>query len=198
MKKATILIPALVLLLLASAVYAHGDNSGPGRGNEARFELRVDDDDDQAQKFEIEGQRFEIAGIVSSFSGNTIVVLGQTIMIDPSMVFEFEQKGIINVGDFVKVEGIINDGRKFAREIKVLGEGQGRFKFEVQGVNIQASPSPSASPTPGVSPFPSASPTANVQVEVKANGPVDQVVAFLEQILDFLIGRPRLSIPFDR
>src|SRR3990167_4385337 len=191
MKKATILIPALVLLLLASAVYAHGDNSGPGRGNEARFELRVDDDDDQAQKF-------EIAGIVSSFSGNTIVVLGQTIMIDPSMVFEFEQKGIINVGDFVKVEGIINDGRKFAREIKVLGEGQGRFKFEVQGANIKASPSPSASPTPGVSPFPSASPTANVQVEVKANGPVDQVVAFLEQILDFLIGRPRLSIPFDR
>src|SRR3989344_1587447 len=170
MKKATILIPALVLLLLASAVYAHGDNSGPGRGNEARFELIVDDDDDQAQKFEIEGQRFEIAGIVSSFSGNTIVVLGQTIMIDPSMVFEFEQKGIINVGDFVKVEGL----------------------------NIQASPSPSASPTPGVSPFPSASPTANVQVEVKANGPVDQVVAFLEQILDFLIGRPRLSIPFDR
>lgn len=202
MKKTTILLPIFALLLLTSAVYAHGDNRGRGRGgDEARVRVEFEQGF-EVPKFEIEGQTFEITGEVTSISGNSFVVFGQTVMIDPSRVAEFEQKGILAVGNIVKVEGIIEGGTKFAREIKVLGMGAGRFKFEVRGVNTQASPqpsaspspsaspnsspSPSASPTPSGSPSPSASPASDVQVEVRARGPIDQVVAFLEQVLDFL------------
>lgn len=48
------------------------------------------------------------------------------------------------------------------------------------------SPSPEASPSPDVSPSPSASPLTNVRVNLEARGPIDQVIAFIESIINTL------------
>lgn len=51
-------------------------------------------------------------------------------------------------------------------------------------------PTPTATPsaTPTATPSATASPSANVQVEIEAQGPLSQVIAFIEQILLFLRG----------
>lgn len=115
---------------------------------------------------------FEIMGDISAIAGNNFVVSGQTIFIDPSQVKEFEQKGILQVGERVKVEGIVKNGVKFAEDINVVGTGQGRFKFETG--DKQAGVGSSAQ--------------ANSQVQIKAVGSVQQVITFLEQILSLLKG----------
>lgn len=125
-------------------------------------ELEAEDDEDE---FEIEiedadeGSEFEIAGTITSISGNTFAVGGETITIDISKVEEFEQKGILTVGNSVKVEGIIVDGQKFAQEIKVFGVGGKNLKIEIKK-------------TPA-------------EVKVEAKGPIDQVILFLKQIFGF-------------
>lgn len=169
-------------------ILAHGGNSGKQDG--AKFELKIKDQlGEDKNEAEIENeeenneevnnnkqannQRFEIKGEISSISGNTFVVLGQTITIDSTKVNEFEQKGILQVGKTVKVEGIIENNVKFAREINVIGTGQGRFRFEINAQGLSLTPSPSSTPS------------SNVRVEVKAKGPADAVVEFLKQILSF-------------
>lgn len=125
-------------------------------------ELEAEDDEDE---FEIEvedadeGSEFELAGTISSISDDSFVVGGQTITIDISKVEEFEQKGILSVGNSVKVEGIIVDGQKFAEEIKVFGLGGKNLKIEIKN-----------SPD---------------EVKVEAKGPLDQVINFLKQIFGF-------------
>lgn len=155
---------------------------------DSRNRVRVEIKNEDEEKVEIENDRFEIIGKIESMSSNSFIVLGQTITIDPSRVSGFEQKGILKVGDSVKVEGIIKNGTKFAQEIKVSGAGGGRFKFEVRNF-----PLPSVAPTTTVSPTPSVTPTgtpsasvSNARVEIKAKGSVDQIKSFLEQALNFL------------
>lgn len=90
-------------------------------------------------RVEIHNNQFEVSGTIDSISGNSFVAAGQTIIIDPTQVSEFEQKGVLTIGNRVKVEGVIVNGADFAREITVLGTGQGELKVEVKNV-------PSASP----------------------------------------------------
>lgn len=103
--------------------------------NRFRFESRDDDDsvrielrseneveEDELPDFEIEGNIFEITGMVSAFTGGTVTVDGRTITINPSLVTGFEQEGTIEVGEAIKVEGIVAaDGVLLAREIKADG-----------------------------------------------------------------------------
>ncbi len=202
MKKFLPLFALIFLLLLPTLTFAHENKNGNGN-NRSRFELKVENeqDDENHTRFEIGTQEFKISGEISSISANTFVILGQTITIDPSQISQFEQKGILKVGNVAKVEGVIVGSTKFAKEIKVIGTGQGRFKFEIEGLSL---PSSNPSPTPSVSPQPSASPeatssaspppspspeatqSADVSVKIKAQGPIDQVVAFLEQVLSIL------------
>lgn len=202
MKKFLPLFALIFLLLLPTLTFAHENKNGNGN-NRSRFELKVENeqDDENHTRFEIGTQEFKISGEISSISANTFVILGQTITIDPSQVSQFKQKGILKVGNVAKVEGVIVGSTKFAKEIKVIGTGQGRFKFEIEGLSL---PSSNPSPTPSVSPQPSASPeatssaspppspspeatqSADVSVKIKAQGPIDQVVAFLEQVLSIL------------
>lgn len=71
--------------------------------------------------FEIEGNTFEITGEVAAFTGGTVIIDGRTITINPNAVANFEQEGTIEVGEVIKVEGIISDGTFLAREIKANG-----------------------------------------------------------------------------
>lgn len=203
MKKFLPLFTLIFLLLLPTLTFAH-ENKNENGNNRSRFELKVEneqDDDENHVRLEIGTQEFEIRGEITEISSNTFVILGQTITIDPSQVSEFKQKGILKVGNIAKVEGVVVGSTKFADEIKVIGTGQGRFKFEIEGLTL---PSSSSSPTPSVSPSPSASPeatssaspspspspeataAANVSVKIKAQGPIDEVIAFLEQVLSIL------------
>lgn len=113
---------------------------------------------------------FEIMGEISAIAGNNFVVSNHTIFIDPSQVKEFEQKGILEVGKRVKVEGIVKNGVNFAEEINVIGTGQGKFKFEVKDQSA------AVGTTAG----------SEAQVQIKAVGSVSQINTFLEQILAFL------------
>src|SRR3990167_6794764 len=175
MRKILILFFISIVFFSPAVVFAHKDK-GESKSN---FQVKIEseDDEDENANFELGGASFEIRGEISSISGNSFTILDQTIVVDPSQVSEFKQKGILKVGNMAKVEGKIINGTKYAKEIKVIGTGQGQFKFEIDA-------SPSASPSP--SPEPTATPSANVAVKIKASGPVDQVIEFLNQILSFL------------
>jgi len=198
MRKTLILLLAALALFSPTAIFAHKDK----HAGSSKFEVKIESEDDEEDEFNlgIGGQSFQIRGEISLISGNSFTILDQTIVVDPSAVSEFKQKGILKVGNTAKVEGKIINGTKYAKEIKIIGQGQGRFKFEIKSIALPAqsspspSPSPSSSPTsdisespsPSPSPSPSATPSANVSVKIKASGPVDQVIEFISQILSFL------------
>lgn len=123
---------------------------------------------DSAHEFRIQGQITAVSG-----SGTIFVVGGQTIVIDPTRVAGFKQKGIIVVGNMVKVEGITINGTMLAKDINVVGTGQGRFQLEV-----------AANPAVGIGT--TVTPATQGEIKVKAIGPVDQVSTFLNQVIVFL------------
>lgn len=122
------------------------------------------------QKMKIHDQSFEITGKISAVAGNNFVVLDQTIFIDPSQVGKFKQKGILGVGQVVKVKGVIISNVKYAQDINVIGTGGGRFQFTTEDHPTSIGTTVSS----------------NVLVKVKANGPAQTVETFLEQILNLL------------
>jgi len=209
MKKIALALTIISILIAAPLAYAHDQEKEKDRNNvriQAHFENGDDDEDEKEDEEEGENHdqnKFEIKGEIESIGDNSFVVLGQTIVIDPTKVREFEQKGILEVDKKIKVEGIIIDGTYYATEINVIGTGQGRFKIEIKGL-ILPSPSGSASPTPTVSPTPSgspeasptgsptasptSSPTALVNVEVKARGTLEQITLFFQGLLEYLQG----------
>lgn len=87
-----------------------------------RVELRGDDEDeDELPNFEIEGNTFEITGAVTAFTGGTVTIDGRVITINTSAP-NFEQEGTIEVGEVIKVEGMVAaNGSLVAREIKANG-----------------------------------------------------------------------------
>lgn len=161
---------------------------------EAKVEINNKEENKQKVKIDENEQalrqladEFEITGEITTVVGNNFVVAGHTIFIDPSQVHEFKQKGILEVGNRVKVKGIIKNDIKFAREINVLGTGQGRFKFEIKGLLISTSSiTPTSSPTSSISTTPSPISTSSARVKIKANGPLDQITSFIQQILNIL------------
>ena len=198
-----LMIPLMIFIIMASSIVsasAHDKENRGGNDGNQRFELKIRNEvkdereieNEIENKLEVNGQEFEIRGEISAVSGNTFVVLGQTITVDPSKVSKFKQKGILEVGKRVKAEGVIQNGTKFASEINVIGTGQGRFKFEVRGNNITLNPTAIITPT-GVAPSGTITPTPTTEsasfdakVKVKAQGSIDQVIAFLKQVMTLL------------
>lgn len=70
---------------------------------------------------DIEGNTFEITGEVTAFTGGTVTIAGRTITINPALVANFEQEGIIEAGEVIKIEGITSGETLLAREIKANG-----------------------------------------------------------------------------
>lgn len=88
-----------------------------------RIEARdAEEAEDELAGLEINGNTFEITGAVTAFSGGSVTIDGRTITINPSLVTNFEQEGTIEVGETIKVEGMVAaDGALLAREIKADG-----------------------------------------------------------------------------
>ena len=198
MKKQTrlLILFAILLITLSSGPSALAKEGGKKEfeSGKSRVEIKIKNEvKEEEEKIEVEQDKFEIRGTITTVVGNNFTVAGQTIFLDPTQVSKFKQKGILEVNKKVKAEGIIKNDVKFATEIMVIGEGQGRFKIEIKGSSFPttlptASPLPTSSLTVGA--FPSASPqattSANIKVKVKAVGTVEQVSLFLQQILNFL------------
>jgi len=154
------LLAILLMFIVSPGAYAKDEDQGLKNNDRTKLEL----------EFDKNTQKFEIRGEITVIAGNNFMVSGQTIFIDPNQVKEFEQKGILQVGKRVRVEGIVKNGINFAKEIVVLGTGAGRFKFETENQPLHVG----------------ATYGSNIQVKVKANGPVQQVEKFLNQILAVL------------
>lgn len=198
MKNKTIFLFLLLFVLTPAAALAKegsDDHSGDDHG---RFEVRINQnqignrievenevevEQQKRVRFEVKDNKFEIRGEITSIGDNSFVIGSQTIRISPATTGKFEQKGNLAVGAFAKVEGVIINNIFFATEIKTEAQGRfgtppARFKFKVDGVNHHV-PGSTISATPSA--FPIASSSA--RVEIKARGPVDQVIKFIESIL---------------
>lgn len=117
-------------------------------------------------RVEIKGNRFEITGEITKIENDSFVVASQTIFIDPNLVRDFRQRGTLKLGERVRVEGIIVDAKKFAREIRIFRERQ---EVEIEVKN--------------------ATEAGRARIEVKARGPFDQITNLLRQILNFFTGQ---------
>lgn len=71
------------------------------------------------EKFELDEGEFKVEGIVTSTGGDSFVVAGHTIMIDPAMVEELTLEGTVATGAEVRAEGIVSDGTLLAEEVRV-------------------------------------------------------------------------------
>lgn len=90
------------------------------------------------EKFELETDKFKVEGIVTSTGGNSFVVLGHTIMIDPAIVEELKLEGTIVTGAEVKAEGIVTGGTLFAEEVKVEeAEGIELEDLELEDIELE-------------------------------------------------------------
>lgn len=138
----------------------------------------------------IENNKFEIEGAVDSLSANSFTVNGQSVSIDTGLVNTYRQKGILKVGNEVKVKGTVKNSILYAEDVKIMNGVLGNFKVEVKSNNKGTVTAATVTPNPSISagPTPSGNATvsANADVKIKANGPVDQVILFINQILNFL------------
>lgn len=188
MKKLVFIVLASIFIFASRQAFAvEGRGGGDDDNNESRIriEQRIERDDNRVririekrreqkneleieneQEVEIKGNNFEITGEISKVDTGSFVVALQTIFVDPNLVQDFEQRGLLKVGERVKVEGIIIDGKKFAREIKVLANNE-EVRIEIKN----------------------ATQAARAKVEVKARGPFDQINDLLRQILNFFTGQ---------
>ncbi len=178
MKKITIGLTIATLLLVINVLAAKADedfgiqNQTHTRENNS---LEIHNQDNE-NEFKVSGEISAVADDSSNFTVNE-----QIIYVDPAKVGEFKQKGILAVGQNVKVEGVIIDSKMYAEDINVIGTGQGRFKIEIEnGESSSPSPLPSGSPTATATPT-----TLGGQIQVKAVGTMEQIIAFLKQILNF-------------
>ncbi len=161
----------LLALVVGPSAFAKDKDVDTGATVHSKVELKFKGDDESgADDHFNQDQKFELDGEITSIIGNNFVVSGQAIFIDTSEVDDFRQKGILSLGQRVKVKGIIKNGVKFAQNINVIGTGQGRFQFKTgdkeEGIGTSVD--------------------SNLEVKVKAQGAVQEVSAFLQQILNFI------------
>lgn len=191
MAKIFLIILTLIFLTTSYVFAVEGRNGGDGRNGDGgddrredrvetreRQEIRRDDDrvrieirrevedenedEDDEERVEVKGNEFEIRGKITSVSENSFTVLDNTVFVDPALVSDFKQRGILNVGEDVRVKGVIVDNKKFAREIRVLGEDE-EVRVEIKQTAQDE----------------------EQRVRIKARGPLDQVSDLLQQLLNF-------------
>lgn len=190
MKKIAIVLLAAISLIASPYSFAsQGRDGGSGRngnddGNEAevrieeRREIRRDDDrvrieirqevrqNDEVNEVRVSGNTFEVRGNVTEIFENSFTVSGNQIFVeDTNLLNELTDQGLLKLDEKVKVEGIISDNRKFAREIVIFRDGT-EIKIEVKNV-----------------------PAVDSEIEIRARGPLDRVTELLQQILSFIRGR---------
>ncbi|OGY07805.1 MAG: hypothetical protein A2782_01535 [Candidatus Blackburnbacteria bacterium RIFCSPHIGHO2_01_FULL_43_15b] len=117
------IILSVLLLSTASLVEAKG---GSGRGSEFRVDDEIENEieDEMEQRVRIrEDDRFDIRGTVNSISGNTVVIAGQTIVLDRNQVMRLRQRGTLATGQAARAKGVVQNGTLFAEEVRTINLG---------------------------------------------------------------------------
>lgn len=155
--KRVLLIALLALLILPTQISAVEGRNGDDDDNEVRFEerreirrdddrvrieirQRIEDDEDELRienKVEIQGNQFEITGQITAMGRDSITISGQQIFIDPELVGNFQERGVVAVGKTAKAEGVIIDNKLFAREITTFNGEE--VRIEIKGTPDQLS-----------------------------------------------------------
>ena len=112
MKNFLVLSAIVTLILLAPAAYAKG-GSGSGSSGSEEQRIKIEEEIEDG----VERLEFDIRGMVTSISGDSFMILGQTIIIDPGMVLEFRQRAEVVEGNMLRVKGVIMDGVFLAERI---------------------------------------------------------------------------------
>jgi len=139
MKRVLFIIVLAILLLPVQILAVEGRNGDGNDDDRVRIEVRQRQDQEQEirieNRVEIQGNEFEITGQVTAMGRDSITISGQQIFIDPDLVGNFQERGIVAVGSTAKVEGEIRDNKLFAREITVFGGDSLRdeVKIEIKG-----------------------------------------------------------------
>ncbi|MBI2590583.1 MAG: hypothetical protein HYW33_01745 [Candidatus Blackburnbacteria bacterium] len=127
----TVILSVLLLSTVSLAEARGGSGRGSGGSGEddgrGGSEFRIDDEveneieDEIEQRVRIrEDDRFDIRGTVNSISGNTVVIAGQTIVLDRNQVGRLRQRGTLVVGRAARARGIVRNGTLFAEEVRAI------------------------------------------------------------------------------
>ncbi|MBI2338463.1 hypothetical protein HYU95_04755 [Candidatus Daviesbacteria bacterium] len=127
-----LLISGLFALLVFPSVAFAGDEFKVDSKVElldgSRFEAKIDGDEvefrdefasGEETRFRSDGEEFKVEGTINDISDDSFTVGFFNVMVDPTMVEDFEQDGDLMVGAEAEVEGMVIDGVNFAEEIKV-------------------------------------------------------------------------------
>lgn len=98
---------------------------------EVNEETKVETKTNATIKEETKQEEFSLDGTVTALSvaDNTFVVEEKIIVIDLAKISHFRQKGTFTIGSRVKVKGVTIDDTMYAKDINVVGTGQGEFQF---------------------------------------------------------------------
>lgn len=162
------------------------DKNENNKENQNSISINTKSNASTKNSVKIENNKFEIEGVVDTLSASSFTVSGQSISIDTGLVNTYRQKGILKVGNEVKVKGTVKNSILYAEDVKIMNGALGNFKVDIKNNNKVTTVTPNPSISAGPAPSGSAAVSANANVKIKANGPVDQVILFLNQILNFL------------
>lgn len=101
---------------MAPVAFAKG-GSGSGHGGDSDFEeqrIKIENEIEDG----VERLEFDIRGTVDSISDSSFMIVGQTVVTDPSMVSDFRQRAEVMVGSMLRVRGVIMDGTFFVERVE--------------------------------------------------------------------------------
>jgi len=185
MKNATITLVTFLLVVSFGAPLALAKEDKEGHGKPSFLETTSEENEreskeeryqeDKKLKVKLREEAFDIDGVISSLSETSFVIGEDTIFIDPSQVASFRQKGVLEVGQRVKVRGVESEGVLYAKDINVIGTGQGKLQVWFRNLlpggdtpepttspEPTTTPDPTDMPEPTISPDPSATPSATL------------------------------------
>ncbi|MGI5827797.1 MAG: DUF5666 domain-containing protein [Patescibacteria group bacterium] len=163
MKNLTITFLTFLFVVILGTQIALAKEGSGGKDKKPDLKAKITTQLEHVSQFlkaKVNNETFDIQGEIESASETSFIVGGQTIIVDPTMVAKFTQKGILEEGQRVKVRGIITEDGYLAQDINVIGTGQGRYQFKFEnGVVVTPTPdenadddtqdaTPSASPSP--------------------------------------------------
>jgi len=215
MKKIIFIASILLFATLATPlVFANQGEKNTGGNQGFKFNLFIKNDkneikansDNKETEIEAENKnieknknRFLIRGKITSVSGNTFTVSGESITIDLSKVSKFKQKGILNVDKYVKIKGIILEDKKYAEQVIVkknkteVEEGDDENDNEINptptvspAVSPTATVSPTITTTPSVTPSTNPAPLVNAKIKIQGKGSIEELIETFENLLSYL------------
>lgn len=112
--------------------------SGEGK-NKTQFRIKDNHNDENAE--------FMLKGVITSFSSNSLVIDGKTIIIDSLVTEEIKIVGKIEVGAYAMIKGEIIDSKYYAEKIVINQRNKKDIEDDKDDEEIA---SPSATPTPTI------------------------------------------------